>query len=113
VQAVEVAVGVPAPEASATLPPLVPLIATADCPVTKPLPFVVTWHTCVASPQEPGPEFTVARVRTFDAEVVASPDISDSVTVATPADMDCRRIPALPAPRLMAFAGALLDWLTR
>src|ERR1700733_2601376 len=37
-------------------------MTTADCAVTRPLPFVVTWQTCVASPQPPGAELTVASV---------------------------------------------------
>lgn len=52
---------------------LPPDIVTADWFVTRPLPFVVTWQTCVASPQLPGELFTVAKV-TFPVESIdASP----------------------------------------
>lgn len=51
-----------------------PVIAVAVCEVTKPFPLVVTAQTWVASPQAPGPPFTVARVSaTAPLELVASP----------------------------------------
>jgi hypothetical protein len=50
------------------------VIATALCDVVKPFPVVVTWQTCVASPQVPGATLTVARiVAVAPALVVISP----------------------------------------
>ncbi len=55
-------------------PPADAVIAAVVCAVTSPFALVVTTQTWPASPQEPGPEFTVARVRAVaPAEVVASP----------------------------------------
>ena len=61
----------PVPQASVITPvralrEATPPIDTAVCAVVRPLPLVIVWQTCVASPHVPGPLFTVARVSACD-----------------------------------------------
>lgn len=62
--------------------PLPEEMPTADWLVTKPLPLVVTWQTCVESPQDPGPEFTVARVEATDPD--PGPAVTSPVNCVMP-----------------------------
>ncbi len=75
---------------------VIPLMATAEAAVARPLPSNVTWQTWLESPQEPVLAFTVARVAASVPEVVMSPLRSPFVMAVAPENLVRLPLAGLP-----------------